>query len=339
MLLKRRQVLSAPAAMGALAYPRQSSAAPMGKVTAWAVRDPQNSTQVALANRLGYFAEEGLEVELRWVTSFSDLYAPAGAGQIDFTVTSVNNGMRWHQDNIPMSYIALVTDIAGGQGVAIDPRAVTKPDDFANISIGMATGSTVELAIRNFARAHNLDFSRFRFVNLQPPDQLSAFSSRQIQAVAFWQPWLHRAVSEFSARMYFTGRKSYIAGAPTDVDWLTLPSGVLANRRLIREKPEAVRAFLAAILKAERFVNEQPQRAAATLGPDLRVTQLIMEAVLPTNVYSSTLDQSVIDGINGIQDFLIETRRLRARIDPADLVDTRFMRELAPDAIRVGSLR
>lgn len=339
MLLARRPMLAAAAALGVGAAPRILRAQPLGSVTAWAVRDPQNSTQVSLANKLGYFAEQGLQVELRWVTSFSDLYAPAGAGQIDFTVTSVNNGMRWFQDNIPMSYIALVTDIAGGQGVAIDPRAVTKPEDFANISIGMATGSTVELAIRNFAKAHNLDFSRFRFVNLQPPDQLSAFSSRQIQALAFWQPWLHRAVAEFSAKLYFTGRKSYVGGQAADVDWLALPSGVLANRRLIQEKPQVVRAFLAAILKAERFVNEQPQRAAREIAADLRVQPAIMEAVMPTNNYTAVLDQRVTDGINGIQQFLIETRRLRSRIDPADLVDTRFLRELAPELIQGGGFR
>ncbi|MCC7425293.1 MAG: ABC transporter substrate-binding protein [Alphaproteobacteria bacterium] len=337
MSIGRRRFIASTSAMGAAMIARRAHAANLGKVTAWAVRDPQNSTQVSLASRLGYFAAEGLEVDLRWVTSFSDLYAPAGAGQVDFTVTSVNNGLRWHQDNIPMSYIALMTDIAGGQGVAIDPAAVKSPADFPNVKIGMASGSTVELALRNFARAYNLDFSKFQFINLQPPDQLSAFSSKQIQVLAFWQPWLHRAVNEFSARMYFSGRKSYIDGAPKDVDWLTLPSGVLANKRLIDEKPEVVRAFLSALLKAQKFVNEQPQRAAAELARDMRVTPAVMEALLPTNVYSATLDQSVLTGIDKIQDFLIASRRLRARVDSLSIINTTFLRALAPETVRVGA--
>ena len=102
-------------------------AAQIEKVNFWAVRDPQNSSQLALANRLGYFKEAGLEVQINWVTSFSDLYAPAGAEQIDFTVSSVNNGLRWNNDNIPMKYMAILTNIAGGQGVAINPSVVKKP--------------------------------------------------------------------------------------------------------------------------------------------------------------------------------------------------------------------
>jgi NitT/TauT family transport system substrate-binding protein len=187
-------------------------AAQIEKVNFWAVRDPQNSSQLALANRLGYFKEAGLEVQINWVTSFSDLYAHAGAEQIDFTVSSVNNGLRWNNDNIPMKYMAILTNIAGGQGVAINPSVVKKPADFEKIKIGMATGSTVEIAIRSFAKAHHIEFSKLQFVNLQPPDQLSAFSSGEIQAMAFWQPWLHRGVNEFGAKLYFTGTQSFIPG-------------------------------------------------------------------------------------------------------------------------------
>jgi len=339
MGIGRRHVLTAATIIGSGLLRRPARAAALGKVTAWAVRDPQNSSQVSLASRLGYFADAGLEVELRWVTSFSDLYAPAGAGQIDFTVTSVNNGLRWHQDNIPMTYIAIMTDIAGGQGVAINPNAVKRAADFLNIKIGMAAGSTVELALRNFARAYNLDYGKFQFVNLQPPDQLSAFSSGQIGALAFWQPWLHRAVTEFNAKLYFTGKKSYVDGPVKDVNWLTLPSGVLANKRLIQEKPQVVRAFLSALLKAEKFVNEQPQRAAAEMSRDLRVSAPVMEALLPSNVYSAVIDQSVLEGIDRIEDFLIATRRLRQRVDPLSIIDTSFLRALAPELLKVGAAR
>jgi ABC-type nitrate/sulfonate/bicarbonate transport system substrate-binding protein len=301
------------------------------------VRDPQNSTQVALAERLGYFKEAGVDVAVNWVTSFSDLYAPAGAGQIDFTVTSVNNGLKWHQDNIPMRYLAILTNIAGGQGVAVNPAKVKTPKDFESIKIGMATGSTVELAIRNFAKANQLDFGKFQFVNLQPPDQLAALSSDQVQAIAVWEPWLQRAVTEFGAKRYFTGRKSFIPGAEGDVAWLTLPSGLLANTKLLKERPQVATGVLSALLKAEQFVNDQPKKASAAAASLLKMPAPLMETLLPTSSYSAKLDQAVLDDINTIEDFLIASKKLKAKIEPTALFDLSFLKTVAPTLVAVST--
>lgn len=322
--------------IGAIAASSPAAAdAKKEKVNIFAVRDPQNSTQVALAERLGYFKEAGLEVEVNWVTAFSDLYAPAGAGQIDFTVTSVNNGLKWHQDDIPMRYLAILTNIAGGQGVAVNPAKVKAPGDFEKIKIGMASGSTVELAIRNFAKAYNIDFAKLQFVNLQPPDQLAALSSDEVQAIAVWEPWLHRAVVEFGAKYYFTGRRSFIPGHEGDVPWLTLPSGLLANMQLLKERPQVATAMLSALLKAEQFVNEQPKNAATAAAPYLKMTPQLMEVLLPTSTYSAALDQSVLDGINTIEDFLMSSKKLKAKAEPTSLFDLRFLKALAPDLVAV----
>jgi len=329
-------LLLAPVALSAFSLSAAASA-PNGQVNIFAVRDPQNSTQVALADRLGYFTEQGLDVEVNWVTAFSDLYAPAGAGQIDFTVTSVNNGLKWHEDDLPMRYLTILTNIAGGQGVAVNPAKVKAPEDFEKIKIGMAAGSTVELAIRNFAKAYRLDFAKLQFVNLQPPDQLAALSSDEVQAIAVWEPWLTRAVSEFDAKLYFTGRKSYIPGHEGDVDWLTLPSGVLANTRLLKDRPDAARAMLTALLKAERFVTDNPKEAARTVAPLLKVAPELMEKLLPTSTYSAVLDNAVIDGINRIEDFLQLSNKLKSRVDPLSLFDLHLLKSVAPDLIRVAA--
>jgi NitT/TauT family transport system substrate-binding protein len=307
------------------------------KISFWVVRDPQNATQIALANRLGYFKDAGLDVDLHWVTTFTDLYAPVGAESVDFTVTTFNNALKWHQDNVPMRYIAVVTDIAGGQGVAINPAVVKQPSDFEKIKIkiAMSTGASVEDAIREFCKAYNLDFAKLQFVNLQAPDQLSALANGQVQAIAVWQPWLYRATTEFGAKMYFTGRESFIPGATGKVSWLFLPSGVLASTKILKERPQAAQAVIKAVLRAQSFLLEQPDKAAALIASDLKVSQKMMTALMPYNTYMSTIDDAVKGGFTTVQDDMIRQKILRSKTEMISMFDFGPLRNVAPQLIQI----
>ncbi len=308
-----------------------ASAIAAEKISFWVVRDPQNATQIALANRLGYFKDAGLDVDLRWVTTFTDLYAPVGAESVDFTVTTFNNALKWHQDNVPMRYIAIVTDIAGGQGVAINPTAVKQPSDFEKIKIAMSTGASVEDAIREFCKVHNVDFAKLQFVNLQAPDQLSALANGQVQAIAVWQPWLYRATTEFGAKMYFTGRESFIPGASGKVPWLFLPSGVLASTKILKERPQAAQAVIKAVLRAQAFLLEQPDKAAGIIAGDLKVSQ----AMVPYNTYTSTIDDAVKGGFTAVQDDMIRQKILRSKTEMVSMFDFGPLRAVAPQLIQI----
>jgi NitT/TauT family transport system substrate-binding protein len=201
----------------------------------------------------------------------------------------------------------------------------------------MSTGASAELVIRQFAKTHNVDVRKIQFVNLQAPDQLSAFSNGQVQAIAVWQPWLYRAVNEFGAKMYFTGRQSFIPGAEGQVRWLYLPSGVLVNTKLVKERPHAVKAMLTALLKAQTYIAEQPKRAASIIAADMKVTPEVMEGLFPSNPnhYTAVLDQSVLEGFNTIQDALIAQKILKSKVEMLSLFDLRFLREVAPQLIQL----
>lgn len=317
----------------ALMFSAQAVAAE--KISFWVVRDPQNATQIALAMRLGYFKDAGLDVDLHWVTTFTDLYAPVGAEEVDFTVTTFNNALKWHQDDVPMRYIVILTDIAGGQGVAINPAAVKKPGDFEKIKIAMSTGASVEDAIREFCKVHNVNFTKLQFVNLQAPDQLSALANGQVQAIAVWQPWLYRATTEFGAKMYFTGRESFIPGAEGKVSWLYLPSGVLASMKILKERPQAARAVITALLKAETFLQEHPEKAAGIIASDLKVPQQMMADLVPYNTYTATIDQAVQGGFTAVQDDMIRQKILRAKTDMFSMFDLRPLKDVAPQLIQL----
>src|SRR5207249_2438590 len=54
----------------------------MTEVDAWLVRDPQMSSQFAVADQMGYFKAEGLKINPRWYIAGTDLPSMWGAGNI-----------------------------------------------------------------------------------------------------------------------------------------------------------------------------------------------------------------------------------------------------------------
>ena len=52
------------------------------ELDAWLVRDPQMSSQFAVADQMGYFKAEGLKINPRWYIAGTDLPSMWGAGNI-----------------------------------------------------------------------------------------------------------------------------------------------------------------------------------------------------------------------------------------------------------------
>src|SRR5262245_32769927 len=75
-------VLTAALALAGLAAPAAAQKPESSKVEAWLVRDPQMSSQFAVADKMGYFKEEGLELTPRWYIAGTDLPSMWGAGNI-----------------------------------------------------------------------------------------------------------------------------------------------------------------------------------------------------------------------------------------------------------------
>src|SRR6185436_3456643 len=111
--------------------------------------------------------------------------------------------------------IAPQSDIAGVQQIVIGKKAqetLRTPKDFEKLKIGMPKGASVTMAIQAMARDNGLDFNKIQFVNLSPPDAVTALAKGDIDAMAAWAPWTFRAVKEAGGKLYFTGSRSYIPG-------------------------------------------------------------------------------------------------------------------------------
>src|SRR5436309_11573379 len=190
-------LVSLGAAAAALAQKPEVS-----EVAAWLVADPQMSAQFAVADQLGYFKEQGIKVNVHWYIAGTDLPSMWGAGNVQLGTATATMVVPIAASGQAIYNIAPQSDIGGVQQVVLGKKAqeiVKSPKDLEKLKIGMPKGASVTMAIQHMAQANGVDFNRIQFVNLSPPDAITALANGDIDAMAAWAPWTFRAVKEAGA--------------------------------------------------------------------------------------------------------------------------------------------
>ncbi len=325
-------LLVAGAAAPALAQKPEKS-----EIDAWLVRDPQMSAQFAVADQMGFFKAEGIKVNPRWYINGPDLPSMWGAGNIDIATATATMVIPIAAAGQPVYNIATQSDIAGTQQVIIGKRAqqaIKSAKDFEKLKVGMPKGASVTMAIENMARATGVDFTKIQFVNLAPPDAITALAKGDIDAMAAWAPWVFNAVKQAGGKVYFTGSKSYIPGKEGDVDWLLVHAGVVASGRMIKENPNTLRAILRALDRATAAINTNREAAVKIVAREMKMDEALARDIMALNVYSMEMNDKVARGMGQFMDFLASLNRIPAKVPTERMFYTKLLEDVDPKLVK-----
>ena len=319
--------------------PAQAQAPEQSKVEIWVVRDPQQAAPIALAKELNYYRDEALDVTIRWIVSGTDMPSLLATGDINIAGESVITAAILRDKGIDIRYVMPTANIAGTQCIIIGPKAkIVAPKDLEGKKIGMAAGSYVAIAIRNMAKRYGVDYSKLIFVNLQPPDQAAALAHGDIDAMAVWQPWALAGVS-LGGKIYFTGNKSFIEGSEKPANWMYLDAGLNVRADYLAKNPDTVKAVMRAILKAIDYINANPiEQSAKRLSGPLMTPADELTPIMKQNIYSATVDQSIIDGAAELLTYGADPGIgwLGKAFTPKELYDLALLKQIAADQVKAN---
>ena len=302
----------------------------VSEVDAWLVRDPQMSSQFAVADQMGYFKEQGLKVNPRWYIAGTDLPSMWGAGNIHLGTATATMVVPIAASGQAIYNIAPQSDIAGTQQIVLGKKAqemVRSPKDFEKLKIGMPKGASVTMAIEHMAKDTGIDFSKIQFVNLSPPDRVTALAKGDVDAMAGWAPWVFNAVKN-GGKVYFTGNKSYIPGKEGQVDWILVHAGVIASGKMLKENPNTLRAVLRALEKATNTVNTEREAAVKIVAREMKMEEGLARDIMALNIYSMELTDKHVKGMGQFVDFLHSLNRIPQKPAPEGLFYTKLLKDV-----------
>lgn len=280
------------------------------KIVAYGVMDPQISAQQIIAEKKGYFREEGLEVENRLVQSGGEIPALIKSGEAQVSFESPYTVMPLAAEGVKVKVVAPMADIGDTQCVvARKDSGIVNGKDFEGKRIGVAEGSGILLALRNMCYELKVDMDRITFVSLSPRDQLQAMEAGTIDAMACWEPWVSNAQA-MGGTLLFSGLQSYLGDRQGEVDWLSFYTTMQVTDDYLHKHTEDIEAMLRALDKATVFINENPEEAADIIAVELKLEKDQVRRIMAKNHYSMAIDKHFRSACEETSSFMLKMGQL-----------------------------
>ncbi len=319
--------LAGTAALLLIGCDKSPAPQPLSKTIVWG--GPKNISMLPIiADKKGFFKEEGLDVRPNYVQTGKIAMDAVVSGDLNFgVIVDVNIGFVKFQDG---SDIKVVTGIAEKYDDAIVARrdqGIEKPEDIQGKTLATLPGTTSHRFADLFIDFYKLDRSKVNIVNLSPPSIQASILNSQIAAGSVWQPFRYNIQQALGDKaIQFNDRSIYKCNC------LLAVRGDFAKNNAAQ-----IRAFLKALIKAEQFVQNNKDEAIAILAKEIDIDPKVLAAVWDDYVLGVKLNLSLVQTFADTGAWVVRSQKgFEGKAVPSyqDVLDSRFLSDVDPK--RVG---
>lgn len=219
-----------------------------------------NHTGIYVAQKLGYFAEEGLTVEIAQPPEDSSVMLVA-SGKADVSISFQDSlaAAFAGDEPLPVTAIAAViqhntSGIISRKGEGMDSPKGLEGHSYATWN-GAIELATLEAAVK----ADGGDFSKVELIPSTVTDEVSALKTNSVDSIWVFYGW--------------AGVKTELENLPTDYfefrdinpvfDYYT--PVIIASDDFLAKRPEQAKAFMRAVSRGYEYAIENPEQAAEIL--------------------------------------------------------------------------
>ena len=280
-----------------------------------------------IAMEKGFFAEQGLDFELRNFGTSGDYLSAFLSDNLD-SVSLVSSEAVTLADSGKDFKIVLVQDNSvGGDGI-LAKDSVASIEDFAGKQIAVDTSGVSYFFLLQVLQEAGLSKDDVTIVNTDPAAAAAAFQSNSVEIAVTYAPYLQQAADAVA-----DGRIIY--------DSSEMPTAIidlyLFDAAYVEENPEAVQAFVNGIFMGLEFLETDEEEAleigATALDVEPADVAADLEGVkLPdqeTNIEMMTEPDSdlyVGEPLNELADFLLAEGQIESEVaDLSTTLDPQFV--------------
>jgi NitT/TauT family transport system substrate-binding protein len=281
------------------------------EIEAYGGLDPQVSAQQIIADKMGYFEEEGIVVNNHLMSGPTEIAPLVANGVAEVAFGAIYDNIAVAANNVKVKVLAPLANAGGTQAVVVrNDVKIDSAKDLEGKKFAMSPGAGVLIAIRNMCDDLGVDINKIQFVNLQPADQLSAFTRGDVDVIASWEPWIGKSVDAGGTEL-FSGTKANLPEKKGDVNWIDFYATVQVTQDFYDEHPKEIVKMLKALDKATDFINENPEKAAAVIAKEIKIDEAECLRIMKKNIYSMKFDTQFKEGSEIMANFMKEMKNIR----------------------------
>lgn len=284
-------------------------------------------TPFYIAQEKGFFADYNLEVKLQIFGANTDYISAFLANRIDGCISCVTSEAVLLADKGKDYKIVFVQDnSAGGDGI-LARNNVTSIADFKGKKIAVEQGAVGHFFLLQVLKEVGVKEKDIKIINADAATAAAAYQAGNVEIASTYAPFLSQAnEAQPDGRIIYDSSQM-----PTAItDFYTFDS------KYIADNPEAVKAFIQAIVKALDFLANNPTEAIAIAASKLEVTPEALAADLAgielpnlaTNVEMLTNPESdiyILDSLNAMGEFLVAQGEIETVPDMSLFIEPKFI--------------
>lgn len=225
-----------------------------------------DSLPMMVAQREGLFAKYGVQVEFIPVASAAERDQVIMAGQADGMINDLISTLLYNKESTQVQIVRfarVATPNSAQYHVVVSATSgINAVNQLSGVPIGISQGTIIEYITDRLLEREGLSAQEIQKIAVPKiPDRLALLSSGELKAATLPDPFSYLAVQQ-GGRFLLQDSKYPEYGHST----------YAFRKAVIDQKPQAIRAFLAAIEEAV---------AKITLSPDQYVSVLVEEKLIP----------------------------------------------------------
>ncbi|MFI9382396.1 ABC transporter substrate-binding protein [Kutzneria sp. NPDC052558] len=247
---------------------------------------------VKLAEKLGYFKQEGLNVQVKVFQAGPQALPALASGDLD---VSLANYVSFYQAEAKKTIDAkVIADAYQGSPSAFVVLAkpssgIKSAKDLAGKKVSVhQKGSVAELLLKATLQDNGVSPDSVSEVEVHFPDIPAALASSQIDAGVETEPYITQAEQQVGAQPAI----KLITGSTADIPL----SGYIATSKFAAENPKTIAAFQRAMIKAQKDAADRTMLAQVLpelTGVDKQSVSLLNLGVFPTSVDATRLQRVI----------------------------------------------
>lgn len=210
--------------------------------------------------------------------------------------------------------------------VAHSGRGISGPRDIIGRRVAIYKGTQLDYYFDSFLLENHIPADSVTTVNIDPVEQVEAIEDGRVDVAVNWEPY----ASYIQNRLGMEGTI-----LKTDLTYSTLWMAA-AREEFVKTNPETLTAYLKAIQKAQRFINDNPQATQEIMSRHTGIPLKVIASLWEEIDYELSLSERMLTLLedqarwmirNGIAD--------RKEYNFGDLINYEPMRKVHPEGITV----
>lgn len=239
-----------------------------------------------VAGDLGYYEEEGLEVDFRFEDDRANVLAAMDRGDIDADMRTVGE----HQgaprtDETPGIIIGTIDLSLGGDGVVVDGSINTVADLKGKV-VAIEPNIPARLLLQMELKKAGLSLDDVELREIATADTIAVLADDSISAVGTYEPFLSQSLTTV------TERNPKILVSSRDEPDLIIDI-ITAREDDLAANPEKYAKFLRGIYRAVDYFNKDPKSFAELAAPHYGLSAAEVTEIIDTSIAYTSYEEAL----------------------------------------------